>query len=806
MISSDASRRVSYIERENIPVCFGEWLKRRRLEVDLTQEQLAKLASCSVFAIRKIEMGERRPSKQLATLLAQALQIPLEDQATFIKVARGELNIVRLGKAASAHSASPSMGSASATGPALVKLPFQPTALIGREAELAALTRLMAEPHCRLVTITGMGGIGKTRLAVEIASQQQALFPGGIYFVALASLNAAEFIVTAIAEVLGLSFSGTGDPKYQLIEQLAARAGRSILLVLDNLEHLLSHPSGPEYKVDAALLISELLRNLPDLKILTTSRERTNLQEEWIFELHGLPVPANNHSGKEKDYSAVALFLQCARQIKVDFQILPNEWPWLVRVCQLVEGTPLAIELAAAWTELLSIEEIAQELNTNLDFLTTRTRNVPERHQSLKAVFSHSWKLLSEDQKGALCRLSVFRGGFHRRAAEKVARASLPVLLSLHSKSLLYRREDGRYDLHALIRQCALEKLENTSYFIETCDQHLDYYVSLGQEAQQGLRSAHLADWLGLIEQEHHNIRTALEWAFSPGAPPERVDQGLCLLTSIDRYWSARGHIREGITWLESGLHASDRATLNRAKALRMAGWLYNHGDDDQTAIAFLQESVRIARMLNDETCQANALDTLGDVAWRFGDFAHAKAYYAESLELLRREGDPRKIGLSLASAGRLHVDFGDCQEASQFLSEGLSFLELTSDLRGRAYCLNALGRVALIQGEVQLAAARFREALQLNNELGYMMDISECLHELAVVGAITGDESSASRLWGASTALQKRIGFTYPVNDPVYLLAPSAWLEMAPSSREWADGEKMSLEQAVAYALEHSG
>ena len=804
MFNNGASVKASHANEMNFPLSFGEWLKRRRKELDLTQAELAVRVSCTVFALRKIEAGERRPSKQLAMLLAQSLEIPLEDQVTLIKVARGELNIERLGEATSVRPTGLSKGSASVNSPPFVKLPYQPTALIGREVELAVLSRLLAEPHCRLLTITGMGGIGKTRLAVEIASQTQTLFPGGIYFVALASLNAPEFIVSAVAEVLGISFSGTGDPKEQLIQHLASRAGQSNLLVLDNLEHLLSHPTEPEYKVDAALLISELLQNLPDLKILATSRERSNLQEEFIFELHGLPVPTNNQRGDLEDYSAVALFLQCARHIKMDFQILPDDWPSLVRVCQLIEGIPLAIELAAAWTGLLSIEEIAQELTINLNFLTTRMRNVPERHQSLKTVFSHSWKLLSEDQKSALHRLSVFRGGFQRSAAEKVAGASLPVLLSLHSKSLLYRLEDGRYDLHDLIRQCALENLQGTSYLVETSDQHLDYYVSLGLEAQQGLRSAHLADWLCLIEQEHNNIRAALEWAFMPGAPPERVEKGLCLITSIDRYWPARGHIREGITWLERGLQANNSVTLNRAKALRIAGWLYNHGDDGQTAIALLKESVRIARLFNDETCQANALDTLGDVAWRFGDFAHAKVYYAESLELLRIAGDPQKIGLSLASAGRLHVDYGDCQEASRLLTEGLSFLDRTSDLRSRAYCLNALGRVALMQGEVKLAAAQFREALRLNNELGYLLDISECLHELAVVKAIIGDESSASILWGASAALQKRIGFTYPVNDPVYLLAPAAWLEVAPSSKEWADGEKMSSEQAVAYALEH--
>lgn len=804
MAITDVMVAISFKGEIDFPLSFGEWLKRRRKELDLTQAELAERASCTVFALRKIESGERRPSKQLAGLLAKPLGIPAEDQTTFIRVARGELNLERLSSSAPARAAGHSIDALAS--PSQGNLPFQPTPLIGREAELAALGRLLAEPHCRLLTITGLGGIGKTRLAIELASNQQTLFPGGVYYVSLASLNSPEFIVHAIAEVLGLSFSGAADPQEQLLNHLAVRARQAMLLVLDNLEHLLCHPSDQDGKDGTAWLLSRLLQRLPNLKILTTSRERSNLREEWIFELHGLPVPTNDQTNRLEDFSAVALFLQCARQLKADFEVLPDERPALARVCQLVEGTPLAIELAAAWVGMLSLEEIAQEIASNLDFLTARMRNIPERHRSLRAVFTHSWKLLSAEERHVLCRLAVFRGGFQRQAAEQVAGASLPVLMSLLSKSLLLRRENGRYDLHALIRQCALEKLQDTGHCDETCHQHLAYFVSMALDAQRVLRSAQLAEWLNRIEQEHNNIRTALAWAFAPEAPSERVEGGLRLITAIDRFWPARGHIREGITWLERGLQASDTVSLARARALRVAGWLYNHGDDDQTAIALLQESVAISRQLNDEICQANALDTLGDVATRFNDFAKARAYYAESLELYRRGGDPLSIGFSLASAGRLHVDYGYCQEAEILLTEALSLLMRTSDLRGRAYCINSLGRLALLQGDVKLAASRFRQALRLNDELGYMVDLSEDLYELAVVEAIAGDESSATLLWAAATALQKRTGFTFPVNDPINRQAPAAWLRTASFSKEWAKGEGMSADQAVAYALEREG
>lgn len=784
----------------DLPLTFGEWLKHRRKVLSLTQAELAERVCCSVHTIRKIETGERRPSRQLAGLFIKPLEIPPEDQIIFIRIARGELNVERLCPRDAARNASNSTASTSSHYP--INLPFQPTLLIGREAELAELGKLLAEPHCRLLTITGLGGIGKTRLAIELASTQQDFFPGGIYYVSLDSLNSPEFILPAVAKVFGLSFSGAADPQDQLINYLAVRTDKRLLLVLDNLEHLLIDIPEQDRKDETALLLTRLLQKLPNLKILATSRERSNLREEWIFELHGLPFPTSEQTISLEDYSAGTLFLQRARQTKVDFEVLPDERPFLARICQLVEGTPLAIELAAAWVNLLPMDEIAEEIASNLDFLITPMKNVPERQKSLRAVFEHSWNLLSSQERYVLCRLAVFRGGFQRQAAEQVAGATLSTLMSLTSKSLLLRREDGRFGLHALIRQCALEKLRCSGFFEETCQQHLAYFVSMGHDAHQGLRSAQQVEWFNRIEQEHNNIRAALEWAFAPAAAVERVEEGLYLIISIDRFWPGRGHIQEGISWIERALQASETPSLSRARALRIAGWLYAHEDDETHSTLLLQECVAIARQLNDDTRQADGLDSLGDVAWRFGDFDKARDYYAESLALYRKVGDPLNIGLSLASAGRLYVDYDHYQEAEPLLTEGLSFLNRTPDLRGRAYCLNALGRLALFQGEVKLAAERFRQALCLNHKLGYMVDLSECLHSLAVVEAIGGDERRATILRAAATALQKRTGFIFPDNDPLYLHAPATWLETASFSREWEEGEIMSPDQAVAFAM----
>ena len=397
------------------PVSFGEWLKRRRKALDLTQEELAERAGCSIFALRKIEAGDRKPSKQLAGLLASALEIPAQEQSLFIRAARGDLSLERLRvskpeirndsilelftptqvqESASAQIESESRNRS---------LPVPLTPLLGRDSELAALERIFKGPQCRLLTLTGMGGIGKTRLAIEFAARYQNLFVDGVYYVSLASVNSIDLVAPAIADVLGYAFSGPMELNEQLIRHMAIRMKHFALLVLDNLEHLIAQSP------DMVDLISEYLQRLPHVKILTTSRERLNLHSEWTYELHGLPVPPIELSSRLDEYSAAVLFIQTAQRINIDFEIHPTERMDLVRICRLVEGTPLAIELAAAWAGMLTCSEIVKEIESNIDFLKTSMRDIPERHRSLRATFDHSWKLLSARERDVLSRLSVFR-------------------------------------------------------------------------------------------------------------------------------------------------------------------------------------------------------------------------------------------------------------------------------------------------------------------------------------------------------------------------------------------------------------
>jgi predicted ATPase len=360
---------------------FGEWLQQQRTHRRLTREEFANRVGCSVAMLRKIETGERRPSTQIAELMANAFEIPPAEHATFVRVARGELSVDRL------HPESKPIATATISS-RKTNLPLFPTPLIGREREVEQLSQLLRDPQCRLLALVGPGGIGKTRLAIETAAQVQDVFANGVYFIPLASVNTTRFIVPVIADAIGFTFQSANraDPKTQLFGYLKEK---QVLLLPDNLEQLLTEP-GIE-------LLPELLGHAPQVKLLATSRESLGLQEEWVFEVEGLPVPESIYAEGSAQNTSVELFLQRARRAHVGFNATPEDYPAILRICQLVDGMPLAIELAAAWVRALSCDEIAREIEHGMDFLSISARDIPARHRSMRAVFDHSWKLLTEE-------------------------------------------------------------------------------------------------------------------------------------------------------------------------------------------------------------------------------------------------------------------------------------------------------------------------------------------------------------------------------------------------------------------------
>jgi len=688
-------------------VSFGAWVARQRKTLGLTRAELAQCAGCSVSALRKIEGDERRPSRQLAELLAGCLHIPDDQHPTFLQVARGHLRVERL--AAVVPQPAMAFGSEHDRPQPAFRLPTPPTPLIGRDAEMATLTRLLRDPQCRLLTLVGPGGIGKTRLALEVASAQIERIPNGVYFAPLASLSSPEFIVPAIANALDLMFSGPATPLIQLLNYLREK---SLLLVLDNMEHLL----------EGAEVLATLLQEAPGVKLLITSRERLNLQGEWLFDIQGLPVPPLGQLDLVEEYSSVGLFLQSAQRVQAGFELNAEERLAVSRICHLVEGMPLAIQLAAAWVQLLSCQEIAEEIERNLDFLATAMRDMPVRHHSLRAVFDHSWKLLAETEQCALSGLSVFRGGFARDAVEQVTEASLSLLSALVTKSLVHRTETGRYDLHELIRQYAAAHLaDDPQHEAAMQERHCDFYLALLRDREVALKGPAQQETIRELTDEIDNIRTAWVWAVKH----EKFASLGPALRSFGLLSDIRGWLGEGIEQLEmigqalrTGPEGEGRHTVFGQALAQQALLIFRQGQHERAQSLF-EESLAILRPIGDQALLLDPLLFLGILLYLNGQFDQAQPLLDEGLACAQAVDDPWFTALALFNLGYMTSFSGNNMESYEQMHAGLALWRTLGDPRFTALGLNFLSPVVIKMGRYEEAQAFLQESLMLCTQIG---------------------------------------------------------------------------------------
>jgi predicted ATPase/DNA-binding SARP family transcriptional activator/Tfp pilus assembly protein PilF len=678
-------------------------------------------------------------------------------------------------------------------------LPLLPTPFVGRKEELAEIDRLLADPNCRLITLTGPGGIGKTCLALQSAAENAVCFLHDVCFVPLSPLRSAEFLVPAIADALDFSFHGRQNPRDQLLDYLREK---EMLLVLDSFEHLLPASVVPPTEGDekgSTRLLVDILQNAPQVKLLVTSRERLGLRWEWLFEVEGLNVPESVESAGWEVYSAVQLFSRLARRARLRFS-LDEEKSAVVRICRLVEGMPLGIELAAAWVQKFSCDEIASGIERSLCFLTTSLRDMPPHHRSMWAVFDHSWDLLSKEEHRVFRNLSIFRGGFRQEAAQQVAGATSSLLSALESKSLLHRDAAGRFRMHELLRQYAAEHLQSAGEEAALCGRHLRYFVALAERAEPALKGPEQTAWLERLETDHDNLRAALEW--STGGEEREAVAGLRLAGSLGRYWEVRGHLTEGYRWIEKALDKAkdDKATvLMRAKALLEIGRLAQRLGEYERAVAQFEESLALFREMGNQQGIAHALSRLGSVAvhqgnyrwaaaaheeslalkrelgdkwgiatslgtlalvsWQQGDYEQARARYNESLILYRELGDKQNIAISLNNLGGIVLEQGDYEQAGVFFEEGLALFQELESRQGIGWSLGNLGRVATYQGDYERAAALLEACLTLFRELGDKRAVALVLARLGGVASARGKYEQAERLYREGLTLQREVG-----------------------------------------------
>ncbi len=664
-------------------------------------------------------------------------------------------------------------------------LPPQPTPFLGREEELAEISRLLDDPACRLLTLVGPGGIGKTRLSLQVAAEKVEAFPHGVYFVPLAPLTAPDFIVSTIADALHFSFYSREDPQVQLLSYLREK---TMLLVMDNFEHL----------VAGAGLLADILESAPSVKILVSSRERLNLHGEWVYPLAGLRVPGKEEAEPLEGYSAVQLFLQSARRVRAGFDLAAPDRPHVARLCRLVEGVPLGIELAASWVRALTCQEIVHEIEQGADFLATSMRDLPERHRSLRAVFDSSWDLLTTDEQEALRRLAVFRGGFCREAAQELG-VSLPLLTALVDKSLLRRSPAGRYDMLEVLRQYAADKLLRApAEEAQARERHCRFYTRFLQQRENAIRGAQQKAALEEIGTEIENVRAAWSWAIEQGREAE-IGQSLeCLhlfyemrsrfLEGEETFGRAAEQLRNrgpaaevlGKLLTRQGWFCERLARYGRAQELYQAGLeiarvhglyaemslalsglglvTYRQGDY-QRAQELLRESLACCARVDDPWRQAHALNNLGTVALARGEGASAEALYRQVLDIYRRIGYRRGIASTLNNLGGEAGTRGEHVVAQRLYQESRDLFREIGDRRGLAFVLNNLGHTLEALGEYAEAEALCRESLDIFREVGDRWGITNTLNNLGALACTMGECHSSRQYFDEALALAMDLG-----------------------------------------------
>jgi len=819
------------------PLSFGDHLKAYRKARDMTQAELAELVGYSLVSIRKIESDQQRPSKYLAERLAEKLALAPDEATAFIRLARG----------LPTESTPPAL-------PVSSNLPTRLPPLFGRTQEVTAACALLEDAEVSLLTLTGPGGVGKTRLAVQVATELQSYFEHGVCFVALAPISDPALVIPTLAQSLGIRVWGSaatlsGQKLDELLKEYLAN--RELLLLLDNFEQVTT----------AAPLLNELLVAAPRLKLLVTSRVRLNLYREQEFDVPPLAVPNLSRLPSVEVLAqspAIALFVARAKAIKPDFGLTPENAPLVAEVCARLDGLPLAIELAAARIKALSPSALLKALSHRLTLLTSGRQDQPDRQRSLRNTIAWSYQLLEANEQRLFTRLGVFVGGCTLPAVENICglesdppleQSVLDQLHALLDKSMLQQtltpEGELRFTLLETLHEYALEQLLTRPEIESLRRRHADYYARLAEDMVPGLWGPEAGRWLHQLLAEYGNLQAALHWLIERG----HGEMAIQLFEVLVHFWEMQrkpSEIRiqtEAILEMSRGLSASIRAI-----ALAVAGAVFRDMQFDYArARACYTEQLSLAREQGDPYATAVALDELGLVLVEQGAYAQAEELLQESYALSQARGDKDLMASVLCSLGVVALYQGELDQAQARLENSLALHREQKSRLGCARTLNQLGRVAFYQHQAARAQALHEESRALFRELGNQRSYANALSHLAPVwlaqavpeqalaalressaifqdledrhgniwnlerfaelAGLQGEAVKAARLWAAAEALREQMGIPLPPMEMTRyaepLAAARAQLTETAWNSAWAEGRAMSLEQALSYMLQ---
>jgi predicted ATPase len=670
-------------------------------------------------------------------------------------------------------------------------LPLQTTPFVGRTQELTDLEGMLVSADCRLISLIGPGGMGKTRLSIEAATRQLEIgYPHGVYFVPLASLSDSMPLLATVAESLNFE-AGGGDPKAGLLNYLSEK---ELLLVMDNFEHVL----------DGAALVDEILSAAPGVRILTTTRSRLNLTSECLYELHGLKIPEAADDAAFEGSEAVEMFVTYARRVQPGYELADAERPAILRIVRLLGGLPLGLELAAAWVRVLDPAEIADEIEGNLDFLENNAADLPARHRSIRAVFDYSWNLLTDREREVFTRLAIFRGGFTRDAAKAVAGASIMELMGLVDKSLVFRNREGRFEVHELLREYAEHLLENNPALAEEIKQahsacYLSYVSGQNLETGRGLRK-----FLQTMDDEADNVRLAIK----QGVAGRAADLLAPVLEPLSAFLEARSSYDEALDIFQGIADAFHPAGGRESRLLhyranaRLATFLQRLSRYDESG-KLLREAVPVFRELGNAESHGLGLGWLsynlmieGDIAegtrtveeglalfqkdpalrdkkgliayqeahlgyllFLDGQYDRAKAVMSDSLTDSLEVDNMIGAGYGYNNLGELEFSRGNYDEARHLYQSAHQVFTDMRNVRGRAFTATNLGNVASARGEFDAAREYFRQSISIYQDYGDRVGLANTLNALGMVQWFSRDFPGATQTFTEALKLQEAAG-----------------------------------------------